>query len=242
MKAQPEQQTLEARLETLDWMSITGSLSAQGFARTPVILSPSECEELIGFYDNNQRFRSRIDMARYRFGQGEYKYFSNPLPELVSTLRTRTYPRLVPVANQWQERLRRPGRFPEQLDAMLSVCAKAGQNRPTPLLLKYETGGYNCLHQDIYGEVVFPIQLTIVLSRAGEDFFGGEFVLVEQRPRAQSKPCVVHLQQGQAVIFTTREYPVEGSKGFYRAMMRHGVSRIESGSRFSLGVIFHNAK
>ena len=180
-------------------------------------------------------------MARFRFGVGEYKYFADPLPELVGELRAHAYPPLAAVANRWEAALGRRVRHPGDLAGLRALCARRGQRKPTPLLLRYQPGGYNCLHQDVYGDVVFPIQLTVLLSDAGKDFEGGEFMLVEQRPRAQSRGNVVHLEQGEAVIFTTRYRPIAGIRGHYRANMRHGVSRILSGERFSLGVIFHNA-
>jgi len=182
-----------------------------------------------------------VDMARYRFGVGEYKYFADPLPPIVGELRARAYPPLAVVANRWERALETRTRYPGDLAAMLALCARRGQKKPTPLLLRYEAGGYNCLHQDLYGEVVFPIQLTVLLNEPGKDFDGGEFLLVEQRPRAQSRGSVVHLEQGEAVIFTTRHRPVAGARGSYRANMRHGVSRLLSGHRYTLGVIFHDA-
>ena len=180
-------------------------------------------------------------MQRHAFGRGEYKYLRYPLPGAVEALRQALYPRLVPIANRWRERLHEPGRFPPALGAFLKECHEAGQERPTPLLLKYETGDYNCLHQDLYGEVVFPLQATVLLSRPCEDFSGGEFLLVEQRPRRQSKGEIVPLSQGDAVIFPVNHRPVAGTRGYYRATMRHGVSRLRSGNRFTLGLIFHDA-
>ena len=189
------------------------------------------------------RFRSHIVMERFRFGVGDYKYFSNPLPEIVSSLRTAAYPHLAKVANHWAENLgEKSPRFPQDHAAFLKVCHKAGQNRPTPLLLHYEAGGYNCLHQDIYGEVSFPLQMAFLLGQQGRDWEGGEFLLVEQQPRAQSKGEVVRADQGQAIIFTTRYRPVRGTRGYYRVNMRHGVSRVHRGTRYTLGIIFHDAK
>ncbi len=180
-------------------------------------------------------------MARYRFGVGEYKYFANPLPGAVQELREHAYPPLAAIANRWEATLKTRVRHPADLAGLATLCARRGQRKPTPLLLRYDAGGYNCLHQDIYGDMVFPIQLTMLLSEPGKDFEGGEFILVEQRPRAQSQGSVVHLEQGEAVIFTTRYRPASGARGFYRTNMRHGVSRVLSGERYTLGIIFHNA-
>ena len=229
------------RVDALDWPAIEASLSALGYAKTPPLLTPPECADLIALYSDDTRFRSRIDMARYRFGVGDYKYFAAPLPPLVAALRRATYPRLAGVANQWSARLAAKTRYPESLDEMLALCARRGQTKPTPLLLHYEAGGYNCLHQDLYGEVAFPLQLTCFLSRRGVDYDGGEFLLVEQRPRAQSRGEAIQTEQGECVIFTTRDRPVTGARGAYRATMRHGVSRIRRGTRYTLGVIFHDA-
>ena len=182
-------------------------------------------------------------MARYRFGLGEYKYFAEPLPPLVAALRAEAYPRLAPIANRWDSALGGRGKaYPEDLERFLAVCAEHGQTKPTPLLLQYGPGGYNCLHQDLYGALAFPLQLTCVLSQRGTDYTGGESLLVEQRPRAQSRGDVIVLEQGEALIFTTRHRPVRGARGCYRATLRHGVSRVLSGRRYSLGVIFHNAE
>ena len=233
--------SIAERLAGHDWAAIGSSLDEWGFARTPALLTPGECTELRALYDDDASFRSRVDMARYRFGVGEYKYFADPLPSTVQELRIRMYPPLAVIANRWERTLKTRARYPGGLAGMLAVCANRGQKKPTPLLLRYEAGGYNCLHQDIYGEVVFPIQLTVLLSEPGKDFEGGEFLLVEQRPRAQSRGSVVHLEQGEAVIFTTRNRPVAGARGSYRANMRHGVSRLIEGHRYTLGIIFHNA-
>jgi len=229
------------RLGGLDWAAIGASLDEWGFARTPSLLTGEECAMLRTFYGEDARFRSRVDMARFRFGVGEYKYFAAPLPPAVEELRLHAYPPLAAVANRWEAALGTRSRHPDSLAGLIALCARRGQKKPTPLLLRYEAGGYNCLHQDIYGDVVFPIQLTVLLSEPGEDFQGGEFLLVEQRPRAQSRGSVVPLEQGEAVIFTTRYRPVVGARGAYRANMRHGVSRLLGGERFTLGVIFHNA-
>jgi hypothetical protein len=234
--------TIAERLARLDWEALGASLDAWGHARTPVLLDAAECAELRTLYHDESRFRSRVDMARFRFGVGEYKYFADPLPELVRELREESYAPLAVVANRWEAALGTRVRHPRDLAGLLALCARRGQRKPTPLLLRYEADGYNCLHQDIYGEVVFPIQLTVLLSEPGKDFAGGEFMLVEQRPRAQSRGSVVHLEQGEAVIFTTRHRPVAGARGAYRVGTRHGVSRLLAGERYTLGVIFHNAR
>jgi len=228
-------------LAELDWPAIESSLDEFGYATTPPLLTAADCRELVRLYDDESRFRSRIDMARYNFGSGEYKYFARPLPASVEELRSELYPRLAVTANRWAERLGISG-YPGELEAFLEVCAQHGQNRPTPLLLRYREGDYNCLHQDIYGEVAFPLQATVMLSRPGADFEGGEFLLMEQRPRAQSRGQAVTLQQGEAILFTTRYRPVHGSRGFHRVNVRHGVSRLLAGQRFTLGVIFHDAR
>jgi hypothetical protein len=233
--------SIAERLARLDWADIGASLDEWGHARTPALLTPSECAELRALYVDDARFRSRVDMARYRFGVGEYKYFSDPLPPSVREIRERAYPPLAAIANRWEAALKTRVRHSADLAGLLALCARRGQKKPTPLLLRYDAGGYNCLHQDLYGEVVFPIQLTVLLSEPGKDFEGGEFLLVEQRPRAQSRGSVVHLEQGEAVIFTTRYRPAAGARGHYRVNMRHGVSRVLSGERYTLGVIFHNA-
>ena len=229
------------RLTRLNWAEIGTALDERGFALTPALLSPSECAELRVLYTDTARFRSRVDMARYRFGVGEYKYFSKPLPPIVQEMRERMYPPLAAIANRWEAALKTRVRHAADLAGLLTLCARRGQRKPTPLLLRYGAGGYNCLHQDLYGEVVFPLQLTVLLSEPGKDFEGGEFLLVEQRPRAQSRGSVAHLEQGEAVIFTTQYRPAAGARGPYRVNMRHGVSRVLSGERYTLGVIFHNA-
>ena len=232
---------IEHRIACLDWDTIAGRLDADGYATTPALLTARECADLIHLYGDERRFRSRIDMARFRFGVGEYKYFAAPLPPLVAALRRAIYPRLAPLANRWMEALGLADRFPPALGEFLARCAAHGQTRPTPLLLHYTAGGYNCLHQDLYGPVAFPLQLTCMLSRRGPDYTGGELLLVEQRPRAQSRGQVIVLERGEAVIFPTRWRPVAGTRSFYRATVRHGVSRIISGERTTLGVIFHDA-
>ena len=235
-------EAIKERLEHLDWSAIEQSLWKRGYAKTPPVLTPDECAELISLYADEARFRSRVDMARHRFGVGEYKYFADPLPPLVQALRTHAYPPLAAIANRWMKALRSPERFPAALSGLLTHCRKHGQTKPTPLLLYYEAEGYNCLHQDLYGEVVFPLQLACFLSRRNHDYTGGEFLLVEQRPRAQSSGEALTPEQGEIIIFTTRYRPAVGVRGYYRAQMRHGVSRITSGARYTLGVIFHNAR
>jgi hypothetical protein len=234
--------SLAERLARLDWTAIGASLDEWGHARTPALLTPAECGELRALYVEEARFRSRVDMARFRFGVGEYKYFADPLPTIVAGLREHAYAPLAAIANRWETTLKTRVRHPGDLGGLRLLCARRGQTKPTPLLLRYLPGGYNCLHQDLYGEVVFPLQLTVLLSEPGKDFEGGEFLLVEQRPRAQSRGSAVHLDQGEAVIFTTRHRPVSGARGHYRANMRHGVSRLLSGERYTLGVIFHDAR
>jgi hypothetical protein len=231
------------RLERLDWKSLVHSLWESGWGKTGgPLLTSGECADLVALYADEARFRSRVDMERFRFGIGEYKYFADPLPPLVQELREEAYPRLVGVANDWMKALGARRRFPPALAGLLAACRRAGQTRPTPLLLRYEAGGYNCLHQDLYGDLAFPLQLTCVLSRRGADYTGGDFLLVEGRPRQQSRGEAIALEQGEMIVFTTRERPVRGARGFYRAAMRHGVSRLLSGTRYSLGVIFHDAK
>lgn len=216
-------------------------LEETGWSRLPGLLTPGQCRALAGLYDEDAPFRSRVIMARHGFGRGEYRYFAYPLPDIVRTLRETLYPRLAPVANAWNARLGMGRRFPAAHADFLAECAAAGQNRATPLLLRYGPQDYNCLHQDLYGEQVFPLQAAILLSRPGEDFEGGEFVLTEQRPRRQSRAHVVPLGQGDAVIFAVSIRPVAGHRGDYRVTMRHGVSEVRSGERFTLGVIFHDA-
>lgn len=233
--------TLDRRLAALDWPRLEADLDAQGFALTGPLLGPAECARLAGLYDQEGLFRKHIHMARHGFGQGEYKYFAHPLPETVSGLRAAIYPRLAKVANRWVKELGGRSKFPPSLDAYLKRCHRAGQRRPTPLLLRYGAGDYNCLHQDLYGELVFPLQMTVLLSAPGRDFEGGEFILVEQRPRRQSKAAVAPLGLGEAVIFAVRERPQSGARGIFRVTLRHGVSRLRSGHRHALGVIFHDA-
>ncbi len=227
---------------TIDWTTAAAALDDRGYARLGTGLGPADCGALAGLYGDDARFRSRVDMGRHRFGEGEYKYFADPLPEVVARLRHALYPGLAEIANRWAERLRDEARFPATLDEFLSRCHAAGQAKPTPLLLRYEAGGYNCLHQDLYGDVVFPIQVVAMLSRPGVDFDGGEFLLVEQRPRAQSMGEAIPMAQGELVAFTTRHRPVQGTRGAYRASVRHGVSRVHRGVRMTLGIIFHDAR
>lgn len=226
----------------LDWNQTSEELNAQGFAITEPLLTPIECKNLIESYSNDSLFRSRIQMEKYRFGAGEYKYFTYPLPDLVQSLRQEIYPHLVPVANHWLESLSMKRHYPPKLNQFLEECHRGGQKRPTPLMLSYKKNDYNCLHQDLYGELFFPIQGTCMLSDPGTDFTGGEFLLIEQRPRAQSAGRVVSIPQGGFVFFATSFRPAHGSRGYYRVTMRHGVSKILSGSRTTLGLIFHDAK
>jgi hypothetical protein len=230
------------RVPGLDWERLSQSLDARGNAVVERLLTVAECQSLAALYEEAGRFRSRVVMGRHGFGQGEYQYFSYPLPEIVSGLRTAFYPMLVPIANRWNAQMRVDTVYPADHAEFLSRCREAGQDRPTPLLLQYQAGDYNCLHQDLYGEHVFPLQVAILLSQPGTDFGGGEFVMTEQRPRLQSRPEVVALQQGDAVIFAVSHRPVQGTRGIYRVNLRHGVSRVLSGKRHTLGVIFHDAK
>jgi len=229
------------KIARLPWPELAAEIDARGFATIPQLLTARACRQLIALYDDPTRFRSKVIMERHAFGLGEYQYFDNPLPPLVAEVRTALYPQLAPLANAWAERLGQERRFPPTLAGLQAQCRAAGQTRPTPLLLKYEAGGYNCLHQDIYGELVFPLQLTVLLSERDADFTGGDFVLTEQRPRRQSRAEVVPLERGDAVVFAVRHRPVTGARGSYRVAMRHGVSSLRSGRRFTLGVIFHDA-
>jgi hypothetical protein len=229
-------------IEEQDWRRIEADLDEAGSAIVPGLIDAGTCAALRESYRNDRLFRSTVVMARHGFGRGEYRYFDYPLPAAVEALRTALYPRLAPIANRWEEAFGRGPRFPETHAAFLRTCHAAGQTRPTPLLLRYGEGDYNCLHQDLYGEEVFPLQVAILLSTPGADFTGGEFVLTEQRPRMQSRAEVVPLVQGAGVIFAVNERPVRGARGVYRVKMRHGVSRVRSGSRHTLGVIFHDAK
>ena len=230
------------RLTSIDWPQIAEDLDQQGTALIERLLTPAECEALKKLYPADDVFRSRVVMERHGFGRGEYKYFSYPLPDIVADLRATLYPRLASIANRWNTLMGVEGRFPETHAAFIKRCHAAGQRRPTPLLLQYGAGDYNCLHQDLYGEHVFPLQITILLSRPERDFAGGEFVITEQRPRMQSRAEVVPLRQGDAVVFAVHHRPVHGTRGVYRVNMRHGVSRLRSGHRHALGVIFHDAE
>jgi hypothetical protein len=233
---------VDDRVRGLDWERLSQDLDASGSAVVEQLLTAGECQALAALYEEAGRFRSRVVMARHGFGKGEYQYFSYPLPELVSGLRTALYPRLAPIANRWNSQMGVDVSYPATHAEFLSRCRAAGQDRPTPLLLQYEAGDYNCLHQDIYGEHIFPLQVAILLAQPGKDFSGGEFVMTEQRPRMQSRPEVVPLRQGDAVIFAVSHRPVQGTRGIYRVNLRHGVSRVRSGMRHTLGVIFHDAK
>lgn len=225
-----------------DWDSVARELNDQGSAVLERVLSPGECRDIAALYGNDESFRSRVVMSRHGFGRGEYKYFGYPLPHLIEHLRTQVYPHLVPVANGWNEALHSEVRYPLDHSEFLQRCHDAGQAKPTPLLLQYGAGDYNCLHQDLYGEHVFPLQLAILLSSPETDFTGGEFVMTEQRPRMQSRPMVVPLKQGDGVLFAVHHRPVQGTRGIYRVNLRHGVSRIRSGHRHTLGIIFHDAQ
>ena len=225
----------------IDWDTVETALNASGCAILPALLSPAECAAMAARYAAPDGFRSRVVMARHGYGRGEYRYFAYPLPPPVATLREHLYPPLSEIANRWQATLGLATRFPATHAEFVARCHAAGQTRPTPLLLQYGPGDYNCLHQDLYGEHVFPLQVAVLLSAPGRDFTGGEFVLTEQRPRMQSRPEVVPLQQGDAVVFAVNQRPVQGTRGVYRVVMRHGVSRLRSGHRHTLGVIFHDA-
>ena len=234
-------QPAEQRVAALDWDRIAADLDARGCALAGPLLIPDECAAIAGGYADADAFRSRVVMARHGFGSGEYKYYAYPLPALVASLRASLYPPLAAVANRWEQALGHPTRFPAGHAAFLQQCHESGQARPTPLLLQYGAGDYNCLHQDLYGPLHFPLQAAILLSRPDQDFTGGAFVLTEQRPRMQSRAEVVPLAQGEAVLFAVNQRPVQGARGAYRVTMRHGVSRVLSGSRHTLGVIFHDA-
>jgi len=233
---------LTRRIENLDWNRLRERLDERGYAVTPRVLRAGECKDFIGLFDDDERYRSIIDMRRHRFGSGVYKYFDGPLPGPVRELRQAIYEPLAEVANEWAERLGGSNRFPDTLEEFLEVCHRKGQNRPTPLIFRYDEGDYNMLHQDVYGEVGFPFQVLTVLSRPGQDFSGGEFLLVTQQPRAQSIGEVVELDRGQMLIFPNQRRPVEGGRGQYGVSVRHGVSRVRSGTRHTLGLIFHDAE
>jgi uncharacterized protein len=235
-------QTIEARIKEFDWTAVSAHLDFSGWAMLSNLLTAAACEAVAGLYAENFRFRSHVVMARHGFGQGEYKYFSYPLPGVIARLRAAIYPRLAPVANRWNESMRIKIRYPDAHAEFLERCHKAGQTHPTPLLLQYGEGDFNALHQDLYGEHVFPLQVAILLSKPDTDFTGGEFVLAEQRPRMQSRVEVVPLGQGDGVVFAVHNRPVAGTRGTYRVNLRHGVSRLRSGHRHTVGVIFHDAK
>ncbi|MDY7562377.1 2OG-Fe(II) oxygenase [Pseudomonas sp. 10B1] len=233
---------METRLDSEKWSEHLHRVNDHGFTVIKALLPPDSCRRLIDFYPQDHRFRSCINMKRHGFGSGEYKYFAYPLPQPVATLRSSFYTRLVPLANYWNEKLGIENRYPESHEVFVSQCHRANQTRPTPLLLRYGVGDYNCLHRDLYGDTLFPVQMTILLSKPNDDFSGGEFVITEQRPRMQSRASVVPLDIGDAVIFSVNRRPVKGTRGFYSVFARHGVSEILTGNRFTLGVIFHDAQ
>jgi uncharacterized protein len=232
----------KSRVAKYDWAEISEDLSSQGCAVIERLLSPDECRQIARLYPQEEHFRSHVHMARHGFGKGEYRYFKYPLPKLLSSLRTALYPHLSVIANEWNARMNIDRRYPAQHADFLKECHDGGQTRPTPLLLQYVPGDFNCLHQDLYGDLAFPLQVAILLSEPGKDFTGGEFVLTEQRPRMQSRVEVVPLQQGDAVAFAVHNRPVKGTKGTYRVNLRHGVSRVRTGTRHTVGIIFHDAK
>ena len=232
---------VDARVAALQWPQVEAELDAQGAAVLPRLITPDECGALAALYDNDDAFRSRVVMARHGFGQGEYRYFRYPLPPLIGAFRRAVYPHLVPLANRWHEAMGLATRFPPGHEAWIQHCHAIGQTRPTPLLLRYGPGDYNCLHQDVYGDAVFPLQLVLLLSQPGRDFDGGEFAMTEQRPRMQSRAMVLPLQQGDGALIAVRHRPVRGARGFYRVNLRHGVATVRSGRRFTAGIIFHDA-
>jgi hypothetical protein len=229
------------RIGKANWQNITASLSEKGYGLAPEILTQEECSRLIAQYDDASLYRKTITMEHHKYGRGEYKYFRYPLPGIVQDLREAIYPQLAPVANNWMNVLNIEKQFPATLDGLLEYCHTNGQNRPTPLILKYAKGGYNALHQDLYGDIYFPMQAVLFLSKPGEDYAGGEFVLIEQQPRAQSKAIVLTPGQGDMLVFTTNFRPAKGAKGYHRVNMRHGVSELTDGNRYTLGIIFHDA-
>jgi hypothetical protein len=231
-----------ARVDRYDWRALAAELSGYGCAILEKLIEPDECASIAALYPHEENFRSHVVMARHGFGKGEYRYFKYPLPPLIGALRNALYPRLAPIANQWSESMGEAARYPDEHEEFLKLCHRAGQIRPTPLLLQYAPGDFNCLHQDLYGDLAFPLQVAILLSAPGRDFTGGEFVLTEQRPRMQSRVEVAPLRQGDAVAFAVHNRPVKGTKGNYRVNLRHGVSRIRSGRRHTLGIIFHDAR
>jgi uncharacterized protein len=229
------------RVDALDWAALAAEVDASGSAQTAPVLTPDECREIAALYDDTARFRSTIDMARFRFGSGQYRYFDHPLPDVVADLRAAFYPHLLPIAREWAARLGRPAPWPDTLDEWLDLCHAAGQGKPTPILLRYVAGDWNALHRDLYGDLVFPLQVVIGLDEPGVDHTGGEFLTVEQRPRAQSRGYAATLQQGRGIVFTTRDRPVRSARGWSAAPMRHGVSTVRSGVRHTLGLVFHDA-
>ena len=233
---------IRRRLAAIDWDAARASLDGQGFARLPPLLTPEECAGVSALFEEDARFRSTIEMARHGYGEGRYRYFAEPLPPIVRELRAHAYPHLAPVANAWAAALRQETRFPPDLDAFRALCRRRGQEKPTPLLLRYGPGGYNALHRDLYGDLAFPLQLAVFLSRPGVDYAGGAFLLVEQRPRRQSRGEALVPEQGEGVIFATSERPVASARGFARGAMRHGVATVTQGRRDTLGIIFHDAK
>jgi hypothetical protein len=242
LSAAPAPGSVAARVDAHDWGAVADELAGHGCAILDRLLMPEECRNIAALYDDEAHFRSRVEMARHGFGKGEYRYFKYPLPDLLAGLRAALYHRLAPIANEWNERMGIATRYPGDHAAFLKLCHGAGQTRPTPLLLQYGPGDFNCLHQDLYGDLAFPIQVAVLLSRPGDDFTGGEFVLTEQRPRMQSRVEVVPLRQGDAVAFAVHHRPVGGVRGNYRVQLRHGVSRLRSGRRQTLGIIFHDAR
>ncbi|HKG52103.1 MAG TPA: 2OG-Fe(II) oxygenase [Actinomycetales bacterium] len=234
-------QTALERVDRLDWSALTQEVDAYGHAQTVQLLTPAECVSISALYDDVERFRSTIDMGRYRFGSGQYRYFDHPLPDLVAQLREAFYPRLLPTARDWADRLGRPAPWPDTLGEWLERCHRAGQTKPTPILLRYRQGDWNALHRDLYGDLVFPLQVVIGLDRPGADHTGGEFLMVEQRARAQSRGYATTLQQGHGIVFTTRDRPVASARGWSAAPMRHGVSTVRSGTRRTLGLVLHDA-
>jgi hypothetical protein len=233
--------TIEARIDQVDWAAVHADLDAQGWSIAPALLTHAEADAIAGLYGQAEGFRSQVIMARHGYGRGAYKYFSYPLPPLIQALRTAAYRRLAPIANAWRQRLGQATSFPPEHAAFLERCHAAGQTRPTPLLLQYGPDDYNCLHRDLYGDQVFPIQIAILLDQPGEDFEGGEFVMTEQRPRMQSRPMVLPLGKGDAAIFAVNSRPMKGARGDYQVKLNHGVSKLRSGKRHTMGVIFHDA-
>ena len=233
---------MRGRVDALDWAALAAEVDASGSAQTAPVLTPDECREIAALYDDAGRFRSTIDMARYRFGSGQYRYFDHPLPDVVARLRAAFYPHLLPIAREWAARLDRPAPWPDTLEDWLDMCHAAGQEKPTPILLRYVAGDWNALHRDLYGDLVFPLQVVIGLDEPGVAHTGGEFLTVEQRPRAQSRGYAATLRQGCGIVFTTRERPVRSARGWSAAPMRHGVSVLRSGRRRTLGLVFHDAQ